>query len=151
MKIPNKMNEKDQAVLDKFDALLGSVESSYDVTSELQQFGLNAEDLRSAAFQRIRERATQRYSSRGKDIPPKMGEALAQLKPPTAAEEHALKEKRAVQHVQNFLAAVRTAGASAFQPLSLAPAFRNKEDETPESDRQLLDEQQKQLDDEGEQ
>ena len=151
MKMPNKMNEKDQAVLDKFGALLGGDESSDDLSSELQQFGLNAEDLRSAAFQRIRKRATQQYSSRGKNIPSKMREALAQLKPPTAAEEHVLKEKRAVQHVQSFLAAVRTAGAGAFQPFSLTPAFRNKEDETPESDQQLLDEQQKQLDDEGEQ
>ena len=151
MKMPNKMNEKDQAVLDKFHALLGHDESPDDLSSELQQFGVNAEELRSAAFQRIRERATQQYSSRGKDIPSKMLEALAQLRPPTAAEEHALKEKRAVQHVQNFLAAVRTAGTSTFQPLSLAPAFRNKEGETPEADQQLLDEQQKQLDDEGEQ
>jgi len=151
MKMPNKMNEKDQAVLDKFGALLGGDESSEDLSSELQQFGLNAEDLRGAAFRRIRERATQQYSSRGKNIPSKMQEALVQLRPPTAAEEHALKEKRAVHHVQNFLAAVRTAGASVFQPLSLAPAFRNKDDETPESDRQLLDEQQKQLDDDGEQ
>jgi hypothetical protein len=151
MKMPNKMNEKDQAVLDKFHALLGRDESSDDLSSELQQFGVNAEDLRSVAFQRIRERATQQYSSRGKNIPSRMQEALAQLRPPTAAEEHALKEKRAVEHVQNFLAAVRTAGTSAFQPLSSAAAFRNKEDETPESDQQLLDEQQKQLDDEGEQ
>jgi len=151
MKVPNKMNEKDQAVLDKFNALLGREESSDDLSSELQQFGLNAEELRSAAFKRIRDRATQQYSSRGKDIPPRMREALAQLRPPTPAEEQARKEKSAVQHVQNFLAAVRGAGTNAFQPLSLAPAFRNKEDGTPESDQQLLDEQQKQLDDEGEQ
>jgi hypothetical protein len=151
MKVPNKMNEKDQAVLDKFNALLGRDESSDDLSSELQQFGLNAEELRSDAFKRIRDRATQQYSARGKDIPPRMRKALAQLRPPTPAEEQARKEKGAVQHVQNFLAAVRGAGTNAFQPLSLAPAFRNKEDETPESDQQLLDEQQKQLDDEGEQ
>ena len=151
MKVPDKMNEKDQAVLDKFNALLGRDESSDDLSSELQQFGLNAEDLEVLRFKRIRERATQQYSSRGKDIPSRMREALAQLRPPTAAEEHAMKEKSAVQHVQNFLAAVRGAGTSAFQPLNLAPAFRNKEDETPESDQQLLDEHQKQLDDEGEQ
>ena len=151
MKMPNKTNEKDQAVLEKFDALFGSAESSEELSSELQQFGLHAEDLRDEAFRRIRERASQQYSSRGKNIPSRMREALVQLKPPTAAEENARKERRALDHVHSFLAAVRTAGASAFQPLNLAPAFRNKEDATPDSDQQLLDEQQKQLDNEGEQ
>lgn len=150
MKIPNKIIEKDKAFLDQMDALLGAPESSDDLISELRQLGMDPEELRKEAFQRIRELATQQYSSRGKEPPARTREALSQLRPPTPAEEQAFKEKRANSRVQGILAAIMNAGTSLSAPANLAPAFRNKEDDTPELDKKLLEEQQKQLDGEGE-
>lgn len=151
MKTPNKISERDKAFLDQMDALLGTPESSEDLASELKQFGMDPEELRKAAFHRIREYATQQYSSRGRDLPVRMREALSQLRPPTPVEERAFREERANSRVHDMLAAIRSAGNSFLAPVSLAPAYRNKKEETPESDKQLLEEQQKQLDGEGEQ
>ena len=54
--------------------------------------------------------------------------------------------------VQGLLAAIKNVGTSTFAvPASFAPAYRNKEEETPESDRKLLEDQQKQLDGESDQ
>ncbi|MGC2161528.1 MAG: hypothetical protein WA634_06460 [Silvibacterium sp.] len=149
MKMPNKIFEKDKVFLDQIDALLGSPEASEDLASELVQFDLDPDELRKVAFQRIRGFATQQYSSRGNDLPIRMSDALSQLRPPTPIEERSFKEESAKSRVQGILAAIKNAGNTFSAPGSFAPAYRNKEDETPESDRKLLEGQQKQLDGEG--
>jgi len=94
MKMTNKTSEKDEPFLDQVDALLGAPESAEDLASELKQCGIDPEELRQAAFQRIRRYATQQYSSRGVDLPTRMSEALSQLRPPTPLEEKASREER---------------------------------------------------------
>jgi hypothetical protein len=149
MKMPNKISDKEKAFLDQMDALLGTPESSEDLASELGQFGMDPDELRTVAFRRIREFATKQYSSRGKELPVRMRDALSQLRPPTPVEERTFKEERAKSRVQGILTAIKNAGNTFSAPASFAPAYRNKEDETPESDKQLLEDQQKQLDGEG--
>jgi hypothetical protein len=150
MKKPKKISEKDRAFLDQVDALLDSPASSNDLKDELQQFGIDSDELRNVAFQRIRTFASEKYSSKGRGLPVRMSEALKQLRPPTAEEQQALSAQRAKSRVQGILAAIKNTGSSTFEmPASFAPAYRNKEEETPESDRKLLEDQQKQLDGEG--
>lgn len=153
MKKPNKISEEERAFLDQVDALLDNSEpSSNDLKDELQQLGLESDELQKMAFQRIRNFATQKYSSKGKDLPIRMSEALKQLRPPTAEEQQALSAERAKSRVQGLLAAIKNIGASTFTvPANFAPAYRNKEEKTPESDKKLLEDQQKQLDGEGDQ
>jgi hypothetical protein len=153
MKKPNRISEKDRAFLDQVDALLDSPESSSnDLKDELQELGLDSEELQKAAFQRIRSFATQKYSSKGQDLPVRMSEALKQLRPPTAEEQQASSAERAKSRVQGLLAAIKNVGTNPLAvPANLAPAYRNKEEETPESDKKLLEDQQKQLDGEGDQ
>jgi predicted alternative tryptophan synthase beta-subunit len=98
---------------------------------------MDPEELRQAAFQRIRGHATQQYSSRGVDLPARMSEALSQLRPPTPLEQKASLEERVNSRVQDMLAAVMSAGSSFSAPASFASAYRNKKDEAPESDKQL--------------
>jgi hypothetical protein len=152
MKKPNGISEKDRALLDQVDALLGNPEpSSKDIKDELQHLGLDADELQKVAFERIRTFATQKYSSKGKDLPVRMSEALRQLRPPTPEEQEASRAERAKSRVQGLLNAMKTASRNAFAvPANLAPAYRNKEEETPETDKKLLEDQQKELDNEGE-
>ena len=151
MKMTNKASEMDQPFLDQMEALLGPPESAEDLASELKQCGIDPEELRQAAFQRIRRYATQQYSSRGVDLPARMSEALSQLRPSTPLEEKASREERVNSRVQDMLASIMNAGNCFSVPASFGPAYRNKKDETPESDKQLLEEQQKKLDGESEQ
>jgi hypothetical protein len=153
MKKPKDISDKDRAFLDQIDALVDDPDSSpKDLAAELEQFGLDPDELRDQAFQRIRSFATQKYSSKGRELPVRMSEALRQLRPPTPQEQQASRAERAKSRVQGILEAIKDAGASTFAvPGNLAPAYRNKEEETPESDQKLLEDQQKELDGEGEQ
>lgn len=153
MKKPRDISEKDRAFLDQIDALVGdSAPSPKDLAGELEQFGLDADEVRDRAFQRIRSFATQKYSSKGRELPARLSEALRQLRPPTPQEQQASLAERAKSRVQGILAAIKDAGASTFAVSGdFAPAYRNKEEETPESDKKLLEDQQKQLDGEDEQ
>jgi hypothetical protein len=153
MKKPKNISEKDRAFLNHIDALLGNPEPSpNDLAAELEQFGLNPDELRNEAFQRIRSFATQKYSSKGKQLPARMSEALRQLRPPTPTEQQASLAERAKSRVQSILATIQDTGSTTFVvPATFAPAYRNKEDETHESDKKLLEDQQKELDGEGEQ
>jgi hypothetical protein len=153
MKKPKDKSDKDRVFLDQIDALVGDPNSSpKDLAVELEQFGLDPDELRDQAFQRIRSFATQKYSSKGRELPVRMSEALRQLRPPTPQEQQASLAERAKSRVQDILAAIKDAGASTFAvPGDFAPAYRNKEEETPESDKKLLEDQQKQLDGEDEQ
>jgi len=153
MKKPKNISERDRAFLDQIDALIGDPEPSpKELAAELEQVGLDSDELRDVAFQRIRSFATQKYSSKGKDLPVRLSEALKQLRPPTPEEQEASRAERAKSRVQGILAAIKNVGSSTFgTPGNLAPAYRNKEEETSESDKKLLEDQQKQLDGEGEQ
>jgi hypothetical protein len=151
MKKTNKTSDKDETFLDQMDALLGTPESAEDLATELKQCGIDPEELRRTAFERLRKYATQQYSSRGEELPARMSEALSQLRPSTPLEEKTSREERASSRVRDMLAQIMNAGSTFSMPASFAPAYRNKKDETPESDKQLLEEQQKKLDGEGEQ
>jgi hypothetical protein len=153
MKKPKNISERERACLDQIDALIGDQKPSpKELAAELEQLGLNPDELRNVAFQRIRSFATQKYSSRGKDLPVRLSEALKQLRPPTPEEEEVSRTEHAKSRVQGILAAIKNVGTATFAaPGNFAPAYRNKEEETPESDRKLLEEQQKQLDGDGEQ
>jgi len=153
MKKPKNISERDRAILDQIDALIGDPEPSpKELAAELEQVGLDSDELRDVAFQRIRSFATQKYSSKGKDLPVRLSEALKQLRPPTPEEQEASRAERAKSRVQGILAAIKNVGSSTFAtPGNFAPAYRNKEEETSESDKKLLEDQQKQLDGEGEQ
>jgi hypothetical protein len=153
MKKPKNISERDRAFLDQIDALIGDPEPSpKELAAELEQVGLNPDELRDVAFQRIRSFATQKYSSKGKDLPVRLSEALKQLRPPTPEEQEASRAERAKSRIQGILAAVKNVGTSTFATRgNFAPAYRNKEEETSESDKRLLEDQQKQLDGEDEQ
>jgi len=153
MKKPKNISERNRAFLDQIDALIGDPEPApKELAAELEQVGLDSEELRNVGFQRIRSFATQKYSSKGKDLPVRLSEALKQLRPPTPEEQEASRAERAKSRVQGILAAIKNVGGSTFtNPGNFAPAYRNKEDETSESDKKLLEDQQKQLDGEGEQ
>ena len=151
MKKLKNVSAQDQALLDQIDALIvDAASSANELATELEQSGLDPHELREAAFQRIRSFATQKYSSKGKDLPVRMREALKQLRPLTPAEEEASRAQRAKSRIHGILAAIKDVGTTSFVgPGNFAPAYRNKEEETPEADKKLLEEQQKQLDDEG--
>lgn len=153
MKKPKNISEQDRAFLDQIDALIGDSEPSpKELAAELEQLGLDPDELRNVAFQRIRSFATQKYSSKGKDLPVRLSEALKQLRPPTPEEQETSRAELAKSRVQGILAAIKNVGTATFAaPGNLAPAYRNKEEETSESDKKLLEDQQKQLDGEGEQ
>ena len=152
MKKLKTISQRDRAFLDQIDALIGDPEPSQkELAAELEQVGLDSDELRNVAFQRIRSFATQKYSSKGKDLPVRLSEALKQLRPPTPEEQEAARAERTKLRVQGILAAIKNVGGSSFAaPGNFAPAYRNKEEETSESDKKLLEDQQKQLDGEGE-
>jgi hypothetical protein len=152
MKKPKNISAKDQAFLDQIDALVGNSDiSAPDLAAEVEQFGINPNELRQAAFQRIRSFANEKYSSRGLNLPPRMSEALRQMRPPTPQEQEAAQSARAISRVQGLLESLKEVGNVFTAPTTFAPAYRNKQEGTPESDEQLLQDQQKDLDDEGEQ
>jgi hypothetical protein len=152
MKKPTNISENGRAFLDQIDALLDNPEPSpNDLATDLKQFGLESDELRTVVFQRIRSFATQKYSSKGKELPTRMSEALRQLRPPTPEEQEAFRAECAKSRVQGILAAIKNVGTATFAvPADLAQAYRNKEEETPASDKKLLEDQQKQLDGDGE-
>jgi hypothetical protein len=152
MKKPKNIPEPDRAFLDQIDALIGDLKpSEKELAAELGQLGLDADELRNVAFQRIRSFATQKYSSKGKDLPVRLSAALKQLRPPTPEEQEASRAERAKSRVHGILAAIKNVGEATFvAPGNFAPAYRNKEEEISDSDKELLEDQQKQLDGEGE-
>jgi hypothetical protein len=96
MKKPKNISERDRAFLDQIDALIGDPEPSpKELAAELEQVGLDSDELRDVAFQRIRSFATQEYSSKGKYLPIRLSEALKQLRPPTPEEQEASRAEQA--------------------------------------------------------
>jgi len=64
----------------------------------------------------------------------------------TPQEQEAARSERAASRVQNLLASLRGAGDSLALNRSFAPAYRNKQNDTPDSDEELLRQQQEDLD-----
>ena len=95
----------------------------------------------------------QRYTSLGKNPPQSMREALAQLRPATPEEEEQTKTAQALSKVQSILANIKSGAVSLLgnPGVSLAPAFRNKQVDLTQADRELLDAQQIEIDSEGDQ
>jgi hypothetical protein len=73
------------------------------------------------------------------------------VRPPTPQEQEAAQSARAISRVQGLVESLKEVGNVFTAPTTFAPAYRNKQEGTPESDEQLLQDQQKDLDDEGEQ
>jgi hypothetical protein len=150
MKNLKNISAQEQEFLDKVDALVGSAEASAaDIASELEQAGIDPEELRRAAFQRIRSFANEKYTARGMNLPPRMSEALKQMRPPTTEEEKSAQSKKANTRVQDFLASLKQTGSALTAPTAFAPAYRNKQEETPDGDDELIRKQQEDLDSEG--
>ena len=147
MKKPNSISDQDRRLLEQLDALVGGMEpSSAELAAELEAYDVDPKELRESAFQRIRAYATKQYSSRSADLPPMMSEALKQMRPPTPQEQEAERSERATSRVQNLLASLRGAGESLTLNRSFALAYRNKQEDTPDSDEELLRQQQEDLD-----
>ena len=66
--------------------------------------------------------------------------------PPTPQEQEVARTERATSRVQNLLASLRGAGDLLAPNRSFAPAYRNKHEDTPASDEELLRQQQEDLD-----
>jgi hypothetical protein len=66
--------------------------------------------------------------------------------PPTLQEQEAARTERATSRVQTLLASLRGAGDLLAPNRSFAPAYRNKQEDTPASDEELLRQQQEDLD-----
>lgn len=149
---PNR-SEKDATFVKRFDALTG-VANDRDkpaLDEDLRECGIDPNQLRKVAYDRIRNIATQKYTSLGKDCPLQMQEALRQLRPPTPEEEEQSKRSQATSTVQSLLSSLK-AGMASLLPspapvgLTFAPAFRNKQEELTQKDRDLLNSQQSELD-----
>jgi len=69
-----------------------------------------------------------------------------QSRPQTSQEQEVARTERASSRVQNLLASLRGAGGLLSPNRSFAPAYRNKQDNTPASDEELLRQQQEDLD-----
>src|ERR1035441_7377143 len=113
MKKHINISPREQEFLNRIDALVGSSdEPASDLASELELLGIDPDELRSAAFQRIRSYASIKYLSRGMNPPARMSEAMKQMRPPTPEEEKAAQSKRAGTRVQDFLASLKHAGSA---------------------------------------
>lgn len=149
---PNR-SEKDATFVKRLDALTG-VPNDRDkpaLDEDLRECGIDPNQLRKVAYDRIRNIATQKYTALGKDCPPQMQEALRQLRPATPEEEEQSKRSQATSTVQSLLSSLKTGMASLLPSAApagptFAPAFRNKQEELTQKDRDLLNSQQSDLD-----
>ena len=147
MKKTTTITEQDRKFLDQLDALTGDQEpSAAELGAELKECGIDPDELQKTTFQAIRARATEKYSSRGVSLPPLMSEALRQMRPPTPEEQAEALTQRATSRVQSFLASLKGVGEAFASERSFAPAYRNKGEDIPESDKEILRDQQKDLD-----
>jgi hypothetical protein len=149
---PNR-SQKDAEFLKRLEALTdaSNERDKSAVDEDLRECGIDPNELRKVAYDRIRNIATQKYISLGKDCPPQMREALRQLRPPTPEEEELNKKSQAASTVQGLLSSIRSGITSVLaNPASaggtFAPAFRNKQEELTQNDRDLLNAQQSELD-----
>lgn len=149
---PNR-SQKDAEFLKRLDALTSPSDEpdKSAVDEDLHACGVDPNQLRKVAFDRIRSIATQKYTPFGKDCPPQMQEALRQLRPPTPEEVEQNKRSQATATMQSLLSSIKAGVTSVLANpapagASFAPAFRNKQEELTQKDRDLLNAQQSELD-----
>ena len=147
MKKPNPISDQDREFLEQLDALIGSAEpTAEELAADLEECGVDPKALKEATFQALRAYATANYSSKGAALPPLMSEALKQMRPPSPEEQAAARSERATSRVKSLLASLRGVGESLSSGQSFAPAFRNKQEGMPDSDKEILRQQQEELD-----
>ena len=149
---PNR-SQKDAEFVKRLDALIGAPDGRDNsaLDEDLRECGIDPKQLREVAYERIRSIATQKFTSLGKDCPPQMREALRQLRPPTPEEEELNRRSQAASTVQSLLSSIKAGVTSVLaNPVSsgaaFAPAFRNKQEELTQKDRDLLNSQQSEFD-----
>jgi hypothetical protein len=156
-KIKRKSREKDTAFLNKIDALYspsGERDRST-LQDDLRDCGIEPEELRKTVHDKLRALATHNYISLGKECPPRLKEALRQLKPLSPEEEEKKQTSQAAAKIKDLLSNIKTGVTSALTaplPGSEAPAhaFRNKKKDLTQKDRDLLKTHQSEVDAEAE-
>lgn len=140
-----------RAFQEMFNALLPPIEDLDDaeVTDLLQSSGINPEALIAKTHEHLQRLAGTRYLSRGESVPPKLRDALHQLKPANIAEQVAIESNKARSAIRSIFERVKeeiTGTAVVVVPrAAMQPAFRNKKDLT-DADQELLAELQEELD-----
>lgn len=149
----NKL-DREKLFLNKLSALTSGADDRDQTALEddLRACGIDPADLRKVAHERFWQLAKQNYISLGKDSPRKLQEFLHQLRPPRAEEEEQKQKSEAASTITGLLANIRTGIASALRPVSspddVAYAFRNKNKNLTQKDRDLLKSHQSEIDSE---
>jgi hypothetical protein len=120
--------QEEERLLDELAASI-ETESAVEIGAEMKEAGHNltdvAELMKAAALAGVKQ--------------------FGQSRPQTLQEREVARIERATSRVQSLLASLRGAG-DLLAPRSFAPAYRNKQEETPASDEELLRQQQENLD-----
>jgi hypothetical protein len=149
--------EKEALFLERLGALAlgldGCDQSVLD--AELRECGIDPAELRKDVHGRLWRFAEHNYITLEKECPPKLQDALYQMRPPTAEEAARREKSRATSEIGDLLSSIRSGIASALTPLvpqlqNVAHAFRNKRSELTENDRGLLKSHQSEIDAESE-
>jgi hypothetical protein len=150
-----KKSEDEDLFLDRLAALSEALDEGDESTLEehLIECGIDPAELRRAAYDRLRLIASQNYTTLGRDCPPKLRDALRQMRPPTPEEEQERQKSQATSKINDLLSSIRSGITSALAPPateaeSLAHAFRNKKKELTQKDRDLLKAHQDEIDSE---
>jgi hypothetical protein len=156
-KIKRKGKEKETALLNKIDALYSPPdERDRSALHEgLRDCGIDPEELRETTHDKLRAIATHNYISLGKECPPRLKEALRQLKPLSPEEEEKKQTSHAASKINDLLTSIKSGVISTLTaPLSgneaPAHAFRNKKKDLTRKDRDLLKAHQSEVDAEAE-
>jgi hypothetical protein len=150
MKKKVEVSRTNREFLKRIDALTDTTEGCdhSELEEELRGCGIDATHLKESAYDRLRQLATHKYTSLGKDIPEQMSQALRQLSPPTPEEEQQKKKSAASSRVKDFLANIRSSVTIPISGMnqSFAPAYRNRSEEISNEDEKLLNAHQVELD-----
>jgi len=152
-KVKKKGREKHTAFLNKIDALSSPPEERdrAALQEDLCDCGIDPEELRKRTHDRLRAIATHNYVSLGKDCPPRLREALRQLKPLSPEEEEKKQTSQAASRIGDLLSSIKSGVISTLSaPLAgnkaPAHAFRNKKKGLTQKDRDLLETHQSEVD-----
>jgi hypothetical protein len=156
-RIKRKGKAKETAFLNKIDALY-SPPDERDRSALQEDFGnggIDPEELRKTTHDKLRAIATHNYISLGKECPPRLKEALRQLKPLSPEEEEKKQTSQAASKINDLLSNIKSGVISTLSaPLSgnqaPAHAFRNKKKDLTQKDRDLLKAHQSEVDAEAE-
>lgn len=152
----NKMDrDKESVFLDRLTALSSSADELDEsaLEEDLRECGIELTELQKVAHDRLRRLANHNYITLEKECPPKLGEFLRQMRPPTEEEQHKRENSKAISKISDLLSTIRSGITSALSPpesqiTAPAAAFRNKKKELTQKDRDLLESQQSEIDSE---